>query len=101
MATLRLVNAIAVGPNFLPNTVAEFRFDTYSMATLTFSQPNVWVNFPPSATLNFATPGNILLYMQGMLTGTSPTTINGTPLTNAQCIVACASGPFIVTYNVL
>ena len=99
MATLTLVRA-KTDPGFPPNTTAEFRFENYSMGSLTFPQANQWKFFSPNS-VNFSSPGNLKLYMgNGVLVNTSPQAINSTPQTNHQRTLTCAYGPFTVVFSV-
>lgn len=99
MATLSLIRA-KTDPGFPANTTAEFRFDGYSMGTVTFPQANQWKNFSPNSR-TFSVAGNLELYMgQGVLVNTCPTSINPTSQTGNQRTLTCAYGPYTVEFNV-
>lgn len=99
MATLKLVKA-KTDPGFPANTTAEFRFDNYSMGTLTFPQANQWKNFS-SNSRTFSSAGNLKLYMgDGVLVNTCAQSITTTPQTNGERTLSCAYGPFTVVFTV-
>ncbi|MEM7065906.1 MAG: hypothetical protein AAF572_22420 [Cyanobacteria bacterium P01_B01_bin.77] len=99
MATLTLVKA-KTDPGFPANTTAEFRFDNYSMGTLTFPVANQWKNFA-SNSRTFSSPGNLKLYMgNGVLVNTCGHAISASAETNGERTLTCAYGPFTVIFNV-
>ena len=99
MATLRLVRA-KTAPGFPANTTAEFRFDDYPMATMTFPHVNKWKNFPSNTSLNFSVTGNLELFMGDTWIDTCPNSINISPKTNHQRTLTCGYGPYTVVFNV-
>lgn len=99
MATLKLVKA-KTASGFPANTTAEFRFDNYSMGTLTFPQANQWKNFS-SNSRTFSSAGNLQLFMgSGIHVDTCGDAINPDPQTNEERTLTCAYGPFTVVFNV-
>ena len=99
MATLKLVKA-KTGTGFPPNTTADFRFDDYSMAVMTFPQINTWKNFPANTTLNFSVGGNLELFIDGELEDTCPQAISISPETNGERTLSCGYGAYTVIFNV-
>ena len=84
------------------STTAEFRFENYSMGTLTFPQANQWKNFS-SNSRTFSVAGKLKLYMgNGVLVDTCPSKIQPAPQqTGNQRTLTCAYGPYTVEYNVV
>lgn len=101
MATLSLIRA-KTSPSCPANTTAEFRFEGYSMGTLTFPNPNQWKNFSPNSR-TFSSSGKLKLYMgSGTLVNTCPNKINPTPQqTGYQRTLSFTLGVFTVEYNVV
>lgn len=98
MAVLKLIKA-KTGPNFPANTTADFRFDAYSLAVMTFPQVDTWKDCPASATVNFSSAGNLDLFIDGELEDTCPSAITTSPKTGERTL-SCGYGIYTVKFTV-
>lgn len=102
MATLKLVRVQLQG-NWANNTQADVRLgDLHIGSPITVPQCNIWVNYPPSASLNFTVGNSLFQYLNGTWIGGCTTTISpSVPKTNAGIVIPSGFGLAHVTYNVI